>query len=56
MTRFDIEELLGDFDITFVDGLWIALVAAEAVIILYGLGQRMFGCELQNDAKHGRKR
>ncbi|RWA10325.1 hypothetical protein EKO27_g4779 [Xylaria grammica] len=39
--RFDVEELLGDFDVSFIDGLWIALVAVEAVIILCVLGYRV---------------
>jgi hypothetical protein len=39
--RFDVEDLLGDFDVTFVDGLWIALVAVEAGIILGVFGYRV---------------
>ncbi|KAI1303982.1 hypothetical protein F5Y03DRAFT_395655 [Xylaria venustula] len=41
----NIEELLDDFDVTFVDGLWIALVAVEAAILLCVLGHRVFGCD-----------
>ncbi|KAI0425300.1 hypothetical protein F5Y09DRAFT_346840 [Xylaria sp. FL1042] len=46
MRRFDIEELLGDLDVSFVDGLWIALVAVEAAIIVCILGRRVLGCEV----------
>lgn len=41
--RFNVEDLLGDFDVSFVDGLWIALVAVEAGIILGVFGYRVFG-------------
>ncbi|KAI0103969.1 hypothetical protein GGR51DRAFT_561346 [Nemania sp. FL0031] len=40
--QFDVEDLLGDFDVSFVDGLWIALVAIEAGIILGVFGYRVF--------------
>lgn len=39
--RFETEDLLGDYRVTFVDGVWIALVALEAGIIIGVLGVRI---------------
>ncbi|KAI1743133.1 hypothetical protein F4680DRAFT_393198 [Xylaria scruposa] len=39
--RFNAEDLLGDYQVTFVDGLWIALVAVEAGIIVCVLVSRI---------------
>ncbi len=54
--RFDIEELLGDFHVTFVDGLWIALVALEAAIIVCVLGHRVLGSELENRKSENKRK
>jgi hypothetical protein len=50
--RFNAEDLLGDYEITFIDGMWIALVAVEALIILGVLGYRVL--QARNQKTRGR--
>ncbi|KAI1181996.1 hypothetical protein F5B17DRAFT_436132 [Nemania serpens] len=49
--RFNIDDLLGAHDIAFVDGLWIALTAVEACIILGVFGHRVLGGRKRKEAK-----
>lgn len=49
--RLNIDDLLATYDIDFVDGLWIALTAIEAAIILGVFGHRILGGRTRKGAK-----
>ncbi|KAI1110415.1 hypothetical protein F5Y14DRAFT_455050 [Nemania sp. NC0429] len=46
--RFNIDDLLPAHDIALVDGLWIALTAIEAIIILGVFSHRVLGGRKRN--------